>query len=149
MFLKEKIPTLINVKLLLIFILCRVERGYFLSPLAWLVLILTLCSKWFSVLITISDTSKLAVDLALQQIYYLFPLWFHTSYMVPLIYWHLPSCNKILTCRWDMLIADLELVETIDGYCDVVYGTYEPKYLNWYFSLMTVWIIPSMIAMRF
>jgi len=28
----------------------------------------------------------------------------------------------------------LELVETIDGYCDVVYGTYEPKYLNWWKS---------------
>ena len=41
-----------------------------------------------------------------------------------------------------MLISDLELVETIDGYCDVVYGTYEPKYLNWYFPLITVWIIP-------
>lgn len=35
---------------------------------------------------------------------------------------------------WDMLIADLELVETIDGYCDVVYGTYEPKYLSWWKS---------------
>ncbi|TVU05717.1 hypothetical protein EJB05_48896 [Eragrostis curvula] len=33
---------------------------------------------------------------------------------------------------WDMLTADLELVETIDGYYDVVYGTYEPKYLNWW-----------------
>jgi hypothetical protein len=32
-----------------------------------------------------------------------------------------------------MLTADLELVERIDGYYDVVYGTYEPKYLNWYF----------------
>ncbi|KAF8772925.1 hypothetical protein HU200_005323 [Digitaria exilis] len=34
--------------------------------------------------------------------------------------------------EWDMLTADLELVETIDGYYDVVYGTYEPKYLNWW-----------------
>nr|CAB3483074.1 unnamed protein product [Digitaria exilis] len=36
--------------------------------------------------------------------------------------------------EWDMLTADLELVEMIDGYYDVVYGTYEPKYLNWLFS---------------
>ena len=35
-----------------------------------------------------------------------------------------------------MLTADLELVETIDGYCDVVYGTYEPKYLNKYFPII-------------
>ncbi|KAF8779075.1 hypothetical protein HU200_003042 [Digitaria exilis] len=34
--------------------------------------------------------------------------------------------------EWDMLTADLELVEMIDGYYDVVYGTYEPKYLNWW-----------------
>ncbi|KAJ1268606.1 hypothetical protein BS78_07G148000 [Paspalum vaginatum] len=34
--------------------------------------------------------------------------------------------------EWDMLTADLELVEAIDGYYDVVYGTYEPKYLNWW-----------------
>lgn len=36
--------------------------------------------------------------------------------------------------EWDMLTADLELVERIDGYYDVVYGTYEPKYLNWWKS---------------
>jgi hypothetical protein len=60
-----------------------------------------------------------------------------------------PTCNKILPCRWDMLIADLELLETIDGYCDVVYGTYEPKYLNWYFPLIIILIIPSMVAMLF
>ncbi|XP_047073041.1 protein ENHANCED DISEASE RESISTANCE 2-like [Lolium rigidum] len=44
------------------------------------------------------------------------------------------SLDKHKRYEWDMLIADLELVETIDGYCDVVYGTYEPKYLNWWKS---------------
>uniref|UniRef100_A0A0D9X891 START domain-containing protein n=2 Tax=Leersia perrieri TaxID=77586 RepID=A0A0D9X891_9ORYZ len=42
------------------------------------------------------------------------------------------SLDKHKRCEWDMLTADLELVETIDGYYDVVYGTYEPKYLNWW-----------------
>jgi len=51
-------------------------------------------------------------------------------------HWQL-ALLKFSQCRWDMLTADLELVETIDGYCDVVYGTYEPKYLNWYFPLIT------------
>ncbi|KQJ98445.1 protein ENHANCED DISEASE RESISTANCE 2-like isoform X2 [Brachypodium distachyon] len=44
------------------------------------------------------------------------------------------SLDKHKRYEWDMLIADLELVETIDGYYDVVYGTYEPKYLNWWKS---------------
>ncbi|VAI31220.1 unnamed protein product [Triticum turgidum subsp. durum] len=44
------------------------------------------------------------------------------------------SRDKHKRHEWDMLISDLELVETIDGYCDVVYGTYEPKYLNWWKS---------------
>ncbi|KAI4991167.1 hypothetical protein ZWY2020_039538 [Hordeum vulgare] len=44
------------------------------------------------------------------------------------------SRDKHKRYEWDMLISDLELVETIDGYCDVVYGTYEPKYLNWWKS---------------
>ncbi|KAF0919831.1 hypothetical protein E2562_031688 [Oryza meyeriana var. granulata] len=42
------------------------------------------------------------------------------------------SLDKHKRYEWDMLTADLELVETIDGYYDVVYGTYEPKYLNWW-----------------
>jgi len=42
------------------------------------------------------------------------------------------NLDKHKRYEWDMLTADLELVETIDGYCDVVYGTYEPKYLNWW-----------------
>nr|AWA44761.1 hypothetical protein SS88P14_000002 [Saccharum spontaneum] len=44
------------------------------------------------------------------------------------------NLDKHKRYEWDMLTADLELVETIDGYCDVVYGTYEPKYLNWWKS---------------
>ncbi|KAG8087566.1 hypothetical protein GUJ93_ZPchr0010g10277 [Zizania palustris] len=40
------------------------------------------------------------------------------------------SIDKYKRYGWDMLTADLELVETIDGHYDVVYGTYEPKYLN-------------------
>ena len=50
---------------------CRVEREYFLSLLGWLVQTLTLCLKWFSILISIRDTSKLAkqaVDLHLWNI---------------------------------------------------------------------------------
>ncbi|XP_006659442.2 protein ENHANCED DISEASE RESISTANCE 2 [Oryza brachyantha] len=42
------------------------------------------------------------------------------------------SFDKHKRYEWDMLTADLELVETIDGYYDVVYGTYEPRYLNWW-----------------
>ncbi|PNY04600.1 lipid binding protein [Trifolium pratense] len=32
--------------------------------------------------------------------------------------------------EWDMLVCDLELVESYDGHYDVVYGTYDPKYLS-------------------
>ncbi|KAB8108663.1 hypothetical protein EE612_044538 [Oryza sativa] len=42
------------------------------------------------------------------------------------------SSDKHKRYEWDMLTADLELVETIDGYYDVVYGTYEPRYLSWW-----------------
>ncbi|XP_078150944.1 ENHANCED DISEASE RESISTANCE protein (DUF1336) isoform X2 [Carex rostrata] len=30
--------------------------------------------------------------------------------------------------EWDVVTGDLELVETIDGHCDIVYGKYEAKY---------------------
>ncbi|XP_072991915.1 protein ENHANCED DISEASE RESISTANCE 2 isoform X2 [Typha latifolia] len=33
--------------------------------------------------------------------------------------------------EWDMLTGHLELVESIDGHCDVVYGIYDTKYLSW------------------
>ncbi|KAL9223925.1 hypothetical protein vseg_000010 [Gypsophila vaccaria] len=36
--------------------------------------------------------------------------------------------------EWDMLTSDLELVESIDGQYDVVYGTYDPKYFTWWSS---------------
>ncbi|XP_073227013.1 protein ENHANCED DISEASE RESISTANCE 2 isoform X2 [Cicer arietinum] len=32
--------------------------------------------------------------------------------------------------EWDMLVCDLELVDSYDGHFDVVYGTYDPKYLS-------------------
>ncbi|XP_027338393.1 protein ENHANCED DISEASE RESISTANCE 2-like [Abrus precatorius] len=32
--------------------------------------------------------------------------------------------------EWDMLMGDLELVESYDGHYDIVYGTYDPKYLT-------------------
>ncbi|XP_052489222.1 protein ENHANCED DISEASE RESISTANCE 2 isoform X2 [Gossypium raimondii] len=32
--------------------------------------------------------------------------------------------------EWDMLTADLELIDSYDGHYDVVYGTYDPKYLT-------------------
>ncbi|KAF7839588.1 protein ENHANCED DISEASE RESISTANCE 2-like isoform X2 [Senna tora] len=32
--------------------------------------------------------------------------------------------------EWDMLMGDLELVDSYDGHYDVVYGTYDPKYLT-------------------
>ncbi|CAK8563537.1 unnamed protein product [Lathyrus sativus] len=32
--------------------------------------------------------------------------------------------------EWDMLVCDLEPVDSYDGHYDVVYGTYDPKYLS-------------------
>ncbi|XP_029124554.1 protein ENHANCED DISEASE RESISTANCE 2-like isoform X2 [Cajanus cajan] len=32
--------------------------------------------------------------------------------------------------EWDMLMSDLELVESYEGHYDVIYGTYDPKYLT-------------------
>lgn len=32
--------------------------------------------------------------------------------------------------EWDVLTGDLKLVEVIDGHCDIVYGTFDPKYLR-------------------
>ncbi|GMY35702.1 protein ENHANCED DISEASE RESISTANCE 2 isoform X1 [Fagus crenata] len=32
--------------------------------------------------------------------------------------------------EWDMLTADLELIDSYDGHYDVVYGTYDPKFLT-------------------
>ena len=33
-------------------------------------------------------------------------------------------------CRWDTLMCDLELIDSYDGHYDVVYGTYDSKYLS-------------------
>ncbi|KAL0916761.1 hypothetical protein M5K25_014297 [Dendrobium thyrsiflorum] len=33
--------------------------------------------------------------------------------------------------EWDMLTGDLELLESVDGHYDVVYGIYDPKHLAW------------------
>ncbi|URE31223.1 hypothetical protein MUK42_32683 [Musa troglodytarum] len=38
--------------------------------------------------------------------------------------------------EWDMLTGDLELVDSVDGHYDVVYGTYEPTHLNWHFAVV-------------
>ena len=114
---------------------CRVEREYFLSLLGWLVQTLTLCLKWFSILISIRDMSKLAVDLHLWNIDLHLIVEYILTFFSPCGMEH--NANSLWNVdRWDMLTADLELVETIDGYCDVVYGTYEPKYLNKYFPII-------------
>ncbi|KAF8036755.1 hypothetical protein BT93_C2462 [Corymbia citriodora subsp. variegata] len=36
--------------------------------------------------------------------------------------------------EWDPFTSDLELVESYDGHCDVVYGIYDPKYLTRWLS---------------
>lgn len=35
-------------------------------------------------------------------------------------------------CRreWDILTGDLKLIQEVDGHCDIVYGTFDPKYLR-------------------
>ncbi|KAL4181400.1 hypothetical protein AMTRI_Chr12g271010 [Amborella trichopoda] len=38
------------------------------------------------------------------------------------------------TCRWDMLTADLEILDSSNGHYDIVYGTFDPKYLSWWHS---------------
>ncbi|XP_059066921.1 protein ENHANCED DISEASE RESISTANCE 2 isoform X2 [Cryptomeria japonica] len=40
------------------------------------------------------------------------------------------SLDKSKRYEWDMLTSDLELVERLDGHNDIVYGTYDPKYLS-------------------
>lgn len=35
-------------------------------------------------------------------------------------------------CRWDALTSDLELVDSISGNSDVVYGSYDPRHINRY-----------------
>lgn len=40
------------------------------------------------------------------------------------------SLDKSKRYEWDMLTSDLELIERIDGHNDIVYGTYDPKYIS-------------------
>ncbi|XP_065024569.1 protein ENHANCED DISEASE RESISTANCE 2-like isoform X3 [Musa acuminata AAA Group] len=44
------------------------------------------------------------------------------------------SLDRHKRYEWDMLTGDLELVDSVDGHYDVVYGTYEPTQLNWWRS---------------
>lgn len=36
--------------------------------------------------------------------------------------------------EWDTLTGDLELVDSINGHFDIVYGTFDPRYLTWWQS---------------
>ncbi|KAI3446803.1 hypothetical protein Pfo_003468 [Paulownia fortunei] len=36
--------------------------------------------------------------------------------------------------EWDTLTGDLELVDSVNGHYDVVYGTFDPRYLTWWRS---------------
>ncbi|XP_038700660.1 protein ENHANCED DISEASE RESISTANCE 2-like isoform X2 [Tripterygium wilfordii] len=40
------------------------------------------------------------------------------------------SLDRHKRYEWDMLTGDLELLDSYDGHYDVVYGTYDPKYLT-------------------
>ncbi|XP_078443186.1 ENHANCED DISEASE RESISTANCE protein (DUF1336) [Wolffia australiana] len=44
------------------------------------------------------------------------------------------SIDKQKRYEWDMITADLELVESVDGHYDIVYGTYKPNHLSWWKS---------------
>ncbi|WOL19397.1 protein ENHANCED DISEASE RESISTANCE 2 [Canna indica] len=44
------------------------------------------------------------------------------------------SLDKHKRYEWDMLTGDLELLDSVDGHCDVVYGTYDPTHLTWWHS---------------
>ncbi|GMH30666.1 hypothetical protein Nepgr_032509 [Nepenthes gracilis] len=44
------------------------------------------------------------------------------------------SLEPSVRYEWDMLTSDLELVESLDGHYDVLYGTYDPKFFTWWNS---------------
>lgn len=69
------------------------------------------CLKWCSVLTGIEDMSKQME----------FP-----NLVAKINSEILPHINVIF--RWDMLTSDLELIESVDGHYDVVYGTYHANY---------------------
>ncbi|KAL0403943.1 UNVERIFIED_CONTAM: protein ENHANCED DISEASE RESISTANCE 2 [Sesamum radiatum] len=41
------------------------------------------------------------------------------------------SPDRLKRYEWDTLTGDLELVDSVNGHFDVVYGTYDPRYLTW------------------
>ncbi|XP_020578361.1 protein ENHANCED DISEASE RESISTANCE 2-like isoform X2 [Phalaenopsis equestris] len=41
------------------------------------------------------------------------------------------SLDRHKRYEWDMFTGDLELLESVDGHYDVVYGIYDPKLLTW------------------
>ncbi|ERN10354.1 hypothetical protein AMTR_s00026p00072550 [Amborella trichopoda] len=44
------------------------------------------------------------------------------------------SLDKRQRYEWDMLTADLEILDSSNGHYDIVYGTFDPKYLSWWHS---------------
>lgn len=41
------------------------------------------------------------------------------------------STDRHSRYEWDTLTGELELIDSINGHFDVVYGTYDPRYLSW------------------
>ncbi|KAK4414999.1 protein ENHANCED DISEASE RESISTANCE 2 [Sesamum alatum] len=41
------------------------------------------------------------------------------------------SPDRVKRYEWDTLTGDLELVDSVNGHFDVVYGTFDPRYLTW------------------
>ncbi|MED6128367.1 hypothetical protein PIB30_097010 [Stylosanthes scabra] len=56
--------------------------------------------------------------------------WKHTSGNVFLPQLVILNTDQRQRYEWDILMCDLELVESYDGHYGVVYGTYDPKYLS-------------------
>nr|XP_019070462.1 protein ENHANCED DISEASE RESISTANCE 2 isoform X2 [Solanum lycopersicum] len=44
------------------------------------------------------------------------------------------SLDRHRRYEWDMLTGDVELIESLDGHCDVVYGTLDLRKLSWWQS---------------
>ncbi|XP_055822848.1 protein ENHANCED DISEASE RESISTANCE 2 isoform X2 [Solanum dulcamara] len=44
------------------------------------------------------------------------------------------SLDRLRRYEWDTLTGDLELIESLDGHCDVVYGTLDLRKLSWWQS---------------
>ncbi|KAG5593615.1 hypothetical protein H5410_034847 [Solanum commersonii] len=44
------------------------------------------------------------------------------------------SLDRHQRYEWDMLTGDVELIESLDGHCDVVYGTLDLRKLSWWQS---------------